>query len=425
MNTLIGMLAPNMNTKEVLGNQFKTGETNSKDNFAKTMDKTQSSVERPKNEDQTLSQSKVNKTNQTYKRADSVVKEKLENQKEQVDVNENVAVLMMNLLESQLNLTTDELTKLLEEQGITVMDLTDQDTFRTFVMDALGEDEMSLLSGEVDLKALSKLFEDIKTIQSTYYTENKVITEETMVSQGEVIQNTQVIVEANPRQEEKILSNGVTPEILEATQAVDKISDKEEYLAVAKIDVKVTGEVEELLNVSEVSMTLPIQELSKQPGIEFWQNDLSTLTTETKASIEMPIHSQVLEKIYYSKLESLKELEMQLAPKELGKLTFKMIEQNGVVTAHIKVEQDKTKDLILEHLMELQEGLESQGLVIQDVQVEVKKDTHHSQMEMEKQKSAKRIQELIAKQMDEILAENQIDSVASKSLTSLELDYEV
>ena len=57
---------------------------------------------------------------------------------------------------------------------------------------------------------------------------------------------------------------------------------------------------------------------------------------------------------------------------------------------------EKAKDFILNEINELKSSLEDQGLNVADVKVDIRQDNHETQMQQERQKSSKRIQEILA-----------------------------
>lgn len=411
------------NYKSTSSKDGQAKEVSNKESFRDTVEKAKANTDKTVEDNQDTKIKKVEKnlvkSYEKIKRAQSLIgEEAVEMDNESISV-EGIESLLMELLTTRLSVSEETIEQVLSNQGITLNDLTNQETFRTFVMEVLGQDEMSLLNGAGDIKAIATLWDQIQTIQSVQYNENQVVTEEVYINQDEVVQSKVTTVEL-PKLEEVIEQ---IPQLISNEKVEGNTKNLKDNLQKVMTTESSLGEQIEGA-VTDLGITLPIQGALKEETLKYWQTSQMGNSTIHTSNIENPVHTQMLEKIHYANLESGKELEMQLAPKELGKLTLKMVEQNGVLTAQIKVDQDKTKELILENLAALKEGLEKQGLVIKDVQVEVRKDSHQTQMEMEKQKSTKRIQDIIAKHMNEVLEEEQGLIQTRKSLTSLELDYE-
>ena len=114
------------------------------------------------------------------------------------------------------------------------------------------------------------------------------------------------------------------------------------------------------------------------------------------------INEQILEKIDILSLRASNELTLELYPKELGKLTLKITESGGMIATTIKVDSERTKEMLLQNIDVLKESLEGKGLTVGSLEVEVRQDSQRFEMEKQRQKASKRIQEIIAKQLAEL-----------------------
>ena len=101
-------------------------------------------------------------------------------------------------------------------------------------------------------------------------------------------------------------------------------------------------------------------------------------------------------------------------------MNIKIVEDHGTMVAEIKVDNQKAKDFILNEIGELKNSLEDQGLNVADVKVDIRQDNHEAQMQQERQKSSKRIQEILAS-FDEDEEEMTEPLISSES----EVDYMV
>lgn len=423
-NSIISFLNPTTQkvdkpySKETKGKDNKVDKGNQivKD-FKSTIDEVQEKV---KKADQDGSYQKIDRQRKVLKNASSVV--------EQVGIKEEVTLedasasleMMMHILMSQLNLSKEQIEEILSTQGITLDELTQEENFRQFVMTALETDEVTLLSDSDQMQTIKQLWEAFKTIENTNGQSKQVVTKEMVIEDGKVVEQT-TTVEVKKIDEEATVDHQNIPKVLESvrveTSHMPVINKKGEGDTIVDEPV--------ILGRTQIGMgmTIPIQALVKDQPTYLWQEMQSFSTANMNQNIANPVHSQIIEKFRYSELQMAKEVQMDLAPKELGKLSLKMVEQNGVITAQIKVEQDKTKELIMQNIESLKEGFEKQGLSIADVQVEVKKDPHQSQMEKEKQKSVKRIQELISKHMEAEPEVERVEHSKIDNLTSAEVDY--
>ena len=377
-------------------------------------------------------QEKVQKTNldrdyqkagmqgKVFKKAPSVVERAILKEDSVVEDVSSSVELMMQMLMSQLNLTKEQVEEILSSQGITLEELTQEETFRQFVITALETDEITLLSDPEQMKTMKQLWESLQTIESTNGQNKQVVIQEMVIEDGRVVEETTTI-EVQKLNQEDTLANQNGTEVLTSVNVEEStapVLDKKIEGTTLADEPLVLGRAQ-----TSMGMTIPIQALVQEQPAYLWQEQQSFPTTMVNQDLANPVHSQIIEKFQYTELQAAKEIQMDLSPKELGKLSLKMVEQNGVITAQIKVEQDKTKELIMQNIESLKEGFEKQGLSIADVQVEVKKDPHQSQMEKEKQKSAKRIQELISKHMEIEPGAQSVEHSKIDNLTSAEVDY--
>ena len=124
----------------------------------------------------------------------------------------------------------------------------------------------------------------------------------------------------------------------------------------------------------------------------------------------------MVERMELTRLDQTNELTMELHPKSLGKLSIKIAETQGIVTAQIKVDNEKAKEMLLQEIAVLQEKLEAQGVKIEGLQVDVREQTHQSVHTQEKQKASKRIEEILNKQLDDLKLEEEVAATQEATL---------
>lgn len=114
---------------------------------------------------------------------------------------------------------------------------------------------------------------------------------------------------------------------------------------------------------------------------------------------------QIIEKIKVSSLESEAKMMIQLKPEHLGKLSMEVISKQGLMTAHIMVENEKTKALLEQNIQSLKENLEEQGMVIQALEVAVGQNQNEDRPADQNRKPTKNISDLISQVMNEEVPE--------------------
>lgn len=101
-------------------------------------------------------------------------------------------------------------------------------------------------------------------------------------------------------------------------------------------------------------------------------------TAKTQRSVHIPkneIVSQVVEKAKVVVSGEKSEMMMDLKPDYLGKLSLKVVTENGIVMAKFVAESHQVKEILETNMQLLKDTLEKQGLVVQDFSVSVGQDS--------------------------------------------------
>lgn len=383
-----------------------------------------------------------NATPQAHKKAKSVVNEKVQNIKISKSLDRSVLTTeeenqeavdqtILSLISTVLQIPIEEVNKILEQMDIQPTDLLEQGNFKAF-LDVVygGVGEEVLLFNEDKLKDISKLFMQLEQISEVVQSGEGQFLVEQLVSEEEVI-TTHVTQLDTQGAAKRSLEEGTampTAEITVQATTQSSVVNLQETLkdSLKKEDSTLLSEVGtegSSLDVKDLGlgMSIPIQAFNSAMHTKMWENNITKAEVNYTAEA-MPLMNQMIDKIEIASLRNYQEITMQLSPKELGHLSIKLTETNGTLVADIKVDNDKAKELILSEVDKLRQTLQEQGLSVGDVRVDVRQNSHQSQMEQQKQKSTKRIQELVQKHF----YEDEIEEVeAIERPTETEIDYMV
>lgn len=125
------------------------------------------------------------------------------------------------------------------------------------------------------------------------------------------------------------------------------------------------------------------------------QNVHQTTQTNTTTQTQRPVMTQIVEKIQLVTLTDGTQITMELDPQDLGKVSLRVVENSGVVKADVVVENEKVKQMIEEQLDTLKQALADKGVVVSEFNVDVRDQGFKEQMNHSKNKSQKRINELL------------------------------
>lgn len=335
------------------------------------------------------------------------------------EIQNEVDEKILLLLSTTLNVTVEQLENLLNQMGYKASDMLEQQNFSQLIGKVYGEIKgEDLLTMETGAKPISELFEKVQLISDEAAIQNPVLSVQKSIhneiSTSDIVKPMKQpvsLLQEQPQTTSTIVGDVGSSEMSAYSKQVSKAKDIGESSSVLNGIVINNTEKEGL------GMVIPIQNFSSTVSSQLWKP-----VGEMSVPIPQMIETNIIDQIDFKALGITKEVHLQLSPKELGELSIKLIEENSTIVAHIKVDNEKTKVFLLNQLSDLKTALEERGLTVVDVKVDINQDTHSSQMEQEKQKSSKRIQEIIARHLEVL---EQDEEEMSTQISDSEVDYMV
>lgn len=428
----------------ISGNSRNMLGTASSESFDRTFDRTKASLQTQERSNSTKSTTQKNESGQNVKQNEKIYENKEvketdtaeeapksdttsneigEVNKEGSEENDEsktagIEEQILALMSQTLNISIDEVKETLNQLGLEAKDLMNQDGFSTFIGEICGQGDVAeLLMNMGDLKNITSLFENLSTLDQSIQVANKQNTDQQILMES--LQQ-EVMMEVSSEKKTKIDKQLHSSSIIQMEETDQR-----------RLDEETTNRYGKNPETSDQNLNFTQEQRTEEMGINGQIHNLTTTTFiqsfETNAGIVTQMATKkstlsgevFIEQIDFKVLGQTKELNVHLSPKELGDLNIKIVENNGALVAEIKVDNDKAKEFILNEIHQLKENLEEHGLNVTDVKVDVRQDNHHSQMEQERQKSSKRIQEIISKHFSEneeeenkdipIIGESEID----------------
>lgn len=419
------------NTMMNIGSSFKGASNTSNSLGAKrTQEKFTTSLEKAKASNNTQTDNRASKKDDTPVDKKSVsskdelkAKSKLETSKEDmiqdtknealsskmndledevVSDKDNIDSQLLAMISEALQIPVDEIQSQLEEMGMTVQDLLSEEGFGQFVNQVLAQgDTNALLTGELDVQKVSKLFDDLKelneqllSIQDKPMVDEKVnnLLNEMPIDEipiDEVTNN----VQAEPIAHQ-IEQTGVGIQSLENSE-VKPQGETSRYAVETEEEPELSFTTNESSEGNDLGINIPIHNFTTTTFTQSFVAELGVVA-ETTVTKQLVNGKSFIEQVDFKVLSQTKEINIALSPKELGNMNVKIVEEHGVMMAEIKVDNEKAKDFILNEIQQLKNSLEDQGLNVADVKVDIRQENHEAQMQQERQKSSKRIQEILA-----------------------------
>lgn len=335
---------------------------------------------------------------------------------------ETVVTEVKNVLKEKLGVSEEELVYVMEELGLTVLDLSEPTKVTQLVMELTGSQDGSELLVNQDFQTLmsqiTELFgqlteglnlttEELQQLskQLTEMQQNIVVEEVPEQVQTENFSEVEVKTEIEPGTE--LQDNVVLAETEETvTQSKLKTEEKTVSDTAKQVETEVTKEVDEKIlvkqreNVTEEdtseesnsdeskqktataeSDVKPQAETKGQQTQVSFQTTTQTINngqtvevvqTVTQSQIDVEsILRQISQMTRISVTQAQSSIEMQLNPENLGKVYLQVISKDGAITAQIAAQNEAVKEVLESQIAVLKENMNQQGMKVEAIEVTV------------------------------------------------------
>lgn len=331
---------------------------------------------------------------------------------EELSAEEKEAKLMKKIAQL-LDITIGELESMLATLQMELTDLLQGDNMQKLIMQAYNVNE------PMDLLLIPEVASKIKAVSVAV--ESYVATTLTADSDVALLKATEKMdlnVEIIPKLETQNLS---TKEQVDQVKEINIGSKSTEQDADTKLAVNVNEMADEGLSQSEEQFTSHQNNASNQFLDHLTQSMGEVLQTKNsqinevfetvmpRAEVLSPkiVLDQIVDKIKVSAIENEAIMNIQLKPEHLGKLSMEVVSKQGIMTAQITVENEKTKVMLEQNIQSLKENLEDKGLVIQELEVAIGHNQSESNQTYEAPRTNKNISDIISSMMEEDIIEEE------------------
>lgn len=332
---------------------------------------------------------------------------------DEISTEEREAKLMKDMAQL-LDITVDELETILAALQIGFADLLQGDNLQKLIMQVHGVDEpMDLLL----IPEISSIIEEVSSVVTEYMTNttgqevepDNVVLEKTGLTINRENQSLALVNQKDELETNDVNQNNET-----------KVGLKQDDDSTVNINLSKT--VEESLSQNEEEsgfnenntgnqfldhLTQSMGESLKTSSIQV--NDTFD-TVMPKGEVVNPrvVLEQIVDKIKVSSIENEAIMNIQLKPEHLGKLSMEVVSNQGIMTAKITVENEKTKLMLEQNIESLKENLEDKGLVIQELEVAIGHNQSESSQTHEGPRPNRNISEIISSMMEEEVTEGEV-----------------
>jgi flagellar hook-length control protein FliK len=286
-----------------------------------------------------------------------------------------------------LGLTSEELDKLLSEQGIVLVDLLQPENLQQLVLaDSKATDILAVLTDENLSDTMNQLLQSVEDLMADANLGMSPEQIKSILDQAKLLQDGNQITNQEGLTKEPVNTNQesnmeVAVKVLN-TKDEDNISstkgneDKNIQVEVIKVN---DAEGSSSGTQSDLSKN-DNQDLKANEQFEVFLNNLSNASSSTQVKFDgnlvqvteiREIANQIIERIRVTIRPEQSSMELQLNPENLGKVNLSVQSKNGVMTAQFIVQNEISKEAIESQLQTLKDTLNQQGIKVEAIEVTV------------------------------------------------------
>ncbi len=353
-----------------------------------------------------------------------------------------------------------QLEAAMKELGLTYQDLMDPVNLANLVMNLTGEEDQLGLLMNADFQ---ELMQNVEVLSKNLLQELGMTPQEVAEVFAQLEQNAAQITEEVPQQMQEVTDTQADVLKVQQTDDVQITEQKSQVTGLTETNAAATESVESdgnVQNVEEpVSQEVRVendQTASQQEGQQeeapensmTTENDASLLqqndTTEksifTEHTFQQTVQTirtdnitaapttAVPQNVVFNTLDVIRQvseftrvmyqgdttsMEMQLNPENLGKIYVQVTAKEGVVTAHLAVQNEIVKEALENQTIQLRENMNQQGIKVEAVEVTIASHEFERNLEQNQQGSAQDEQrEQASKSPRRNISMNQLDELS-------------
>lgn len=353
-----------------------------------------------------------------------------------------------------------QLEAAMKELGLTYQDLTDPVNLANLVMNLTGEEDQLGLLMNADFQ---ELMQNVEVLSKNLLQELGMTLQEAAEVFAQLEQNAAQITEEVPQQMQEVTDTQADVLKVQQTDDVQITEQKSQVTGLTETNAAATESVESdgnVQNVEEpVSQEVRVendQTASQQEGQQeeapensmtteddaslLQQNDTTEKSIFTEHTFQQTVQTirtdnitaapttAVPQNVVFNTLDVIRQvseftrvmyqgdttsMEMQLNPENLGKIYVQVTAKEGVVTAHLAVQNEIVKEALENQTIQLRENMNQQGIKVEAVEVTIASHEFERNLEQNQQGSAQDEQrEQASKSPRRNISMNQLDELS-------------
>ena len=353
-----------------------------------------------------------------------------------------------------------QLEAAMKELGLTYQDLMDPVNLANLVMNLTGEEDQLGLLMNADFQ---ELMQNVEVLSKNLLQELGMTPQEAAEGFAQLEQNAAQITEEVPQQMQEVTDTQADVLKVQQTDDVQITEQKSQVTGLTETNAAATESIESdgnVQNVEEpVSQEVRVendQTASQQEGQQeeapensmtteddaslLQQNDTTEKSIFTEHTFQQTVQTirtdnitaapttAVPQNVVFNTLDVIRQvseftrvmyqgdttsMEMQLNPENLGKIYVQVTAKEGVVTAHLAVQNEIVKEALENQTIQLRENMNQQGIKVEAVEVTIASHEFERNLEQNQQGSAQDEQrEQASKSPRRNISMNQLDELS-------------
>lgn len=353
-----------------------------------------------------------------------------------------------------------QLEAAMKELGLTYQDLMDPVNLANLVMNLTGEEDQLGLLMNADFQ---ELMQNVEVLSKNLLQELGMTPQEVAEVFAQLEQNAAQITEEVPQQMQEVTDTQADVLKVQQTDDVQITEQKSQVTGLTETNAAATESVESDGNVQNVEEPVSQevrmendQTASQQEGQQeeapensmttkddaslLQQNDTTEKSIFTEHTFQQTVQTirtdnitaapttAVPQNVVFNTLDVIRQvseftrvmyqgdttsMEMQLNPENLGKIYVQVTAKEGVVTAHLAVQNEIVKEALENQTIQLRENMNQQGIKVEAVEVTIASHEFERNLEQNQQGSAQDEQrEQASKSPRRNISMNQLDELS-------------
>ena len=286
-----------------------------------------------------------------------------------------------------LNLSSEDLDKLLSEQGLELVDLLQPQNLQQLVLADSGvSDILAVLTDENLADTMKQLLQSVEDIKAEANLGMNLEQIKSILDNAKLLKQDENVTSPETKTGDKSNSNQESkPEevinTLNTKQDDNKTTGKSEVGKEIPVEVIKTTETKGSSSQTQSDLSKQEnQEVKAADQFEVFLNNLTKSSTSTQVDFNgnlvqvteiREIANQIIDRVRINIRPEQTSMEMQLNPENLGKVNLSVQSKNGVMTAQFVVQNEISREAIESQLHTLRETLNQQGIKVEAIEVTV------------------------------------------------------